>query len=277
MTGTVLTACGYADRYGLGGGHTQRAWEGGPLPSADSLSWSTVSETPFPRFGSLDGICKITLAAVEMLGMRVREPGDVLPDAAIVLGTHYGCTDSDVAFYRTLERPGGASPKLFPYTLPSTAIAHVAIRYRLGGPNACVMAGPESGLVALVEGLRLLWSGEASACVCIAADAVGSECAEVLNSGAESPSAPVCSAYALLVETVPSAERHGRSPLATIESQVDAAETPKELPKIEDLHKAMYEYVSAAARGESPLPWTIPYPEALRSQETLRITPRSSS
>jgi 3-oxoacyl-[acyl-carrier-protein] synthase II len=196
----AISAWGFADAKGFGGSRRSGAF------SLDPIRWAEVSGEPCPRFGRLDPPCKLALIATELLGLAV-SPDRVHADVGVTLGTRYGCLQTDAAFYRTLGQPEGASPMLFSYTLPSTLIAEVSIRFRLGGPNACFMAGEESGLVALWEGVRLVRRGEAGACVCIGCDAVepGPYCPE----GA-------WGASAFLVESPEHAEACGRAPLAEV-------------------------------------------------------------
>ena len=121
----------------------------------------------------MDALSKYAAIAVELLGLPPAE--SAREDMAILLGSEHGSRAADVDFFRTVPATGhcrDASPLLFTYTLPSIAIGEIAIRHRIMGPNACLMAGDESGLLALWEGARLVESGEAASCVCVGCDAI---------------------------------------------------------------------------------------------------------
>jgi len=169
MAEVTITAAGF-----FSGGRFGNERESFTAPSGNlsDVRWGEISDAPFERFGRLDGVCKSAIVAVEMLGLEAVVEGS-RSDWGITVGTEYGCVDVDVAFFKTRNQPGGASPILFPYTLPSTAIGEIAIRHRITGPNACYMAGRESGMLALREGARLVESGEASACICVGCDSIG--------------------------------------------------------------------------------------------------------
>jgi 3-oxoacyl-(acyl-carrier-protein) synthase len=141
------------------------------------------------RFGRLDLLSKLALVAVDSLGLdfetRLRHR------VGICLAARAGSLSTDVEYWRRREAPGGLSPTLFAYTLPSAALGEIAIRYRLTGPNLCLV-GRQTSL--LTEAGELIRQGEADACVCVWCDAVTPAAAELLG---EEPSAR---AGALFVE-----------------------------------------------------------------------------
>lgn len=186
-----IVSCGYVDASGFGGRLSQTCWADTP-GGEKSLRWSLFKRAPFDRFGRLDNLSKHVVAAVEMLGLPIcpEKPAD--PDVGIVLGTGEGSLEVDVNFIKSIDQVGGASPRLFTYTVPSAAIAEVAIRYRLGGPNYCIMSA-DSAAGALWQSLCLLNQGEARRCVCLCSDATG----EISPSRADF-------AYAFLMETASS-------------------------------------------------------------------------
>jgi hypothetical protein len=192
----VITACGCVNEEGFGSARAWTPWPG----AAPRPRWRTLSQRPFERFGRLDRLSRHAVAAAEMLALPLAEESRACPDTALVLGSEHGSLDVDFKFCRSMAEPGGASPTLFSYTLPSTALGEIAIRYAITGTNLCVSAGPESELLALWEGAKLVASGQAARCVCIGADAVAP------------PAAPSAAghAYAVLIE----AHAAGREPLA---------------------------------------------------------------
>jgi len=201
MIHIAITACGCVDDEGFG---SARVWTAWPQDAATPprLRWSTLSQRPFDRFGRLDLLCKAAVAAAEMLELPVPEPGESRPDTALVLGTDLGCIDVDLRFCRSMAEEGGASPKLFSYTLPSTALGELAIRHQVTGPNLCLSAGPGSGLLALWEGAKLLLAGEARCCIAIGAEAAAPPAVPE----------PILRACAFLLDRGPT----DREPLATL-------------------------------------------------------------
>ncbi len=171
MSQVVITDCACINRDGFG---TSRFWSpwspsSGPGPG---LRWRTFSQRPFARFGRLDLLCKYGVAVVEMLRLPPPTDGQTRPDVAVFLGSENGSLDVDLRFLRTIHEPGGASPALFTYTLPSTALGEIAMRHGITGPNVCFMAGPESGLLALWEGAALVAGADAAGCICLGCDAL---------------------------------------------------------------------------------------------------------
>jgi len=203
MRRVVITACGCVDEDGFGSALSWTPWPGG----VPRLRWRTFSDRAFDRFGRLDLLCKYAAAAVEMLGLPAVAEGESRPDLALLLGSNTGSFDTDVKFVRSIDEPGGASPTLFSYTLPSTALGEIAIRHRVTGPGMCVMAGPESGLLALWEGAAWVAEGGVGGCICIGCDAVSASVADVASAHA----------YAFLVLGEAAVAAQGNAPLARLE------------------------------------------------------------
>jgi len=118
-------------------------------------------DASFENFRLLDPLSRVTAIAVEALG------GGIAPDAAIVLATMQGCLWADREFERS--RSGDLRPGLFPYTLPSAAIAAVAIRHGIRGPTLCLCGPAEQ---AIEEARRILETGEAPAALVCTGDVV---------------------------------------------------------------------------------------------------------
>jgi 3-oxoacyl-[acyl-carrier-protein] synthase II len=91
---------------------------------------------------------------------------------AMVLGTAYGCHATNEDYYRGVLAggPGGASPRLFAYTLPSSPVGEVSIHYGIKGPAAAVTNGLTAGLDAIAAGLRELRQGRADRVLVAAAE-----------------------------------------------------------------------------------------------------------
>ena len=97
---------------------------------------------------------------------------------AICLAVRTSSLATDVEYWKGRDNPGGPSPTLFTYTLPSAALGELAIRHRLTGPGLCFVGGGDE-LVA--EATDLLRRGEADACVCVIADVVSPALAEMIS------------------------------------------------------------------------------------------------
>jgi hypothetical protein len=201
MADVFITAAGFVDGARFG---NPRASQVMSCRDLSHLRWGEISDAPFDRFGRLDGLCKAAMIAVEMLGLEA--PSAPRADWAISAGTEHGSVEVDAAFLATIGQPGGASPLLFSYTLPSILIGEIAIRHRITGPGGCYMAGGDSGALALWEGVNVITSGEARACLCIGCDSVSSPVSRE----------PHTEAWAFLMEKADSPAGDRTTPLAEI-------------------------------------------------------------
>jgi 3-oxoacyl-(acyl-carrier-protein) synthase len=114
------------------------------------------------RFGRMDLASQLSLLAVESFAPHF--DAFARDRIGIVLAARTGSLPTDVAYWNARNEPGGLSPTLFTYTLPSAAIGEIAIRHRLTGPNLCFVGGSEP---VLTEATEMLRSGETDACVAV--------------------------------------------------------------------------------------------------------------
>ena len=133
------------------------------------------------RFGRLDPLCQLGLTAVEDLGIDFSTQPRA--DIGICVATDAGSLSTDVQYWRTRNEPGGASPTLFVFTLPSSIIGEIAIRHGLTGPNLCLTGGKGE---LLTEAGDMIRRGEAAACVCLACDVITALAAETFQLRPES-------------------------------------------------------------------------------------------
>src|SRR6478736_6182104 len=112
------------------------------------------------RFGRMDLASQLSLLAVEPFAPHF--DAFARDRIAIVLAARTGSLPTDVAFWNARNEPGGLSPTLFTYTLPSAAIGEIAIRHRLTGPNLCFVGGSQE---VLTEAAGLIQQNEADGCV----------------------------------------------------------------------------------------------------------------
>jgi hypothetical protein len=107
------------------------------------------------RFGKLDRAAKLLA-----LGARRALAGTLVDPATtgLVLATLTGSLAADEAFDATRVRPEGASPLLFPATLPTAPAAELSLRYGLEGP---VLSVRSSVKAAFAVARLLVLSGQA--------------------------------------------------------------------------------------------------------------------
>jgi len=149
-----------ADHLGVFGPGLEHAWEK-PLRDAKA-PW--VFARPFPEFRRLEALGRFVCLAVEALDMEFPQ------GTALVFASTFGCLHADRLF--EASRHGVIRPALFPYTLPSTCLAELAIRHRVMGPTLCLSVAPGDDRTALAEARRLLAAGEAEAAVVLVGDVV---------------------------------------------------------------------------------------------------------
>jgi Beta-ketoacyl synthase, N-terminal domain len=203
----VLSAFSFVTAREFGNQIGATTWSEVGAQSGDGSSppvfrWKNISDSNYKDFGRLDPMCKMSVAAVELLSGQFE---DCSPErkkqVAIILGSSSGSLATDLQFCKTIGQPGGASPVLFSYALPSTPIAEVAIRYGFQGPNYCFLAGRGSGLLALSEGVELLLAGEAQDCLCIGCDLVTPGLTETFPEAAQGDLSGPSGAWAFLLES----------------------------------------------------------------------------
>lgn len=210
----VISAFGFVDGTDYGGSLLDGAIR--PLPPGpfDDLRWDEFSERPYKRYGRLDILSRYAAVAVELLGLVPFTESQ--SDMALVMGTEQGCLAVDLDFRNSMDQEGGGSPLLFMYTLHNACMGEIAIRYNITGPNLCLIAGEESGLSAIWEGLRLIRCGEAQSCVCLAADGLGDRVKVHKETTPTDCAESIGSAYCILVESARQAAHRGVEPLAKI-------------------------------------------------------------
>jgi len=146
---------------------------------------NSVTEADLPnarlglRFGRMDLTCQLALLAVEPLATHFES---VARDRiAIVLAARAGSLPTDVEYWRGHDGPGGPSPTLFTYTLPSAAIGELAIRHRITGPNLCFVGDGEQ---VVQESADLIQRGEADGCVCVYVNVISPALATMIGNPA---------------------------------------------------------------------------------------------
>jgi 3-oxoacyl-[acyl-carrier-protein] synthase II len=142
-----------------------------------------------PKLQRMDRLCALALVACD--GALVDAGAQPLDPAqwngeriAVVLGTAYGCHATNEEYYRGViaSGPGGASPRLFAYTLPSSPVGEISIHYGIQGPASALTPGLTAGVDVIAAGLRELSTGRADR-VLVAAAEVATPLLERLTAG----------------------------------------------------------------------------------------------
>lgn len=175
----AILAASYLGPEGFGNEQTGlRAWPA-PLLEAvrrgelEGIHWSLVSASDPSRFARMDLMCRLGLMAAELLDAGFDTmPGARRERVGVCVETFTGSLDTDVRFLQTPR------PSLFAYTLPSTLVGEVCIRYRLKGPVLCLVSPDGAGNSALAEAADWLQQNDADACICLGCEALDRGIAE---------------------------------------------------------------------------------------------------
>jgi len=158
--------------------HLQARFRKGEL--AD-LHWSLLFDSDPARFERMDLMSRLGLMAVKLLAAGLEsKPAEWRDRTGVCVETCAGSLATDLSFLQTPRA------SLFAYTLPSTVIGEICIRYRLRGPVLCLVTPPGAGPEtpgALVEAIDWLDQGEAAACLCVRSEGVDQRCADILPEG----------------------------------------------------------------------------------------------
>jgi 3-oxoacyl-(acyl-carrier-protein) synthase len=127
------------------------------------------------RFGRLDLQSQLALLAVTSL--KINFSALPLDRIGICLAAGAGSLSTDFDFWKGRNAVGGPSPTLFAYTLPSAAVAEIAIHFGLTGPNLCFVGDDK---LLLPEATDLIQRGEADSCVCVYCDVVSADAAKMI-------------------------------------------------------------------------------------------------
>jgi 3-oxoacyl-(acyl-carrier-protein) synthase len=127
-------------------------------------------EEAFPKFGRMDPLCKLAVAATQLIKKAGGFDGLNLDEVAQVGGTTAGCLEAD-ALFEASRRAGLPSPALFVYTLPSMFQGEIAIHFRLRGRCVLYSGGGVSAEQAQEVAARLVDKRRAPAALAMAADA----------------------------------------------------------------------------------------------------------
>lgn len=146
-------------------------WEQGQ-DRIEDIRRNQVLDKPYFSFGKLQIADKLAFSASSLLFKESREINN--ESTGICIGAPYGSLSTDIKYMQSLAT-GFPSPALFSATLPSSAIADIAIYYGCKGPNRVVTEGRSSGLAALNLALMILKQNKAENVIVISLSALDPE------------------------------------------------------------------------------------------------------
>jgi Beta-ketoacyl synthase, N-terminal domain len=181
---------------GIAGPLGLRPWDEGQAGPGD-VRRDQVLDKPYPAFGKLMLADRLAFAAasVALAGRQIANKDS----SAITLGISAGSLSTDMRYMESVIA-GFPSPAIFSATLPSSAIADIAIYYGLKGPNRVVAGNGASGLTALELAVSLLRTGKASTVLTLCVNAVETQDA---TSPLVGGTAAASNAFALLLSLQP--------------------------------------------------------------------------
>jgi 3-oxoacyl-[acyl-carrier-protein] synthase II len=186
-----------------------------PQPLPRPATWGVRP----PRLGRMDRYTQVALLAAHEAFVDAglhREPQDP-QGLGVVLGTGYGCHETDEEYYRGILAGGAgeASPRLFAATLPSTPAGEIAILLSAEGPSLTLAQGWDAGLAAVAEAARLCHRGAAEVVLAGGVDVLTPTLLRLLAAWGHEQGAAEGAAF-LVVERADHAARRARPPLARI-------------------------------------------------------------
>jgi hypothetical protein len=135
-----------------------------------SLHWELLFQSDPARFSRMDHLCRLGLMAVELLQANLDQLTDsVRENLGVFVETWSGSVSTDARFLKTPRA------SLFAYTLPSTVMGEICIRYRLRGPLLCLVKAAPDRTGVLPEALHWLQENPDDLALCVFAEAVDPE------------------------------------------------------------------------------------------------------
>jgi 3-oxoacyl-(acyl-carrier-protein) synthase len=182
MNDVVIHAASWLGPEGFGNDQTGlRAW---PPPLKEDLSrgelgglhWSLLSDSDPSRFLRMDLMCRLGFMAAELLGVNF----DAMPDArrdrlGVCVESFTGSLDTDIRFAQTPR------PSIFAYTLPSTVVGEICIRFRLKGPVLSLISPDTNGAGAIAEAGEWLRNDDAEMTLCLSIEAMNVSTADSIS------------------------------------------------------------------------------------------------
>ena len=173
MNDLVIQAASYLGPEGFGNDLTGlRPW---PPPFKQNLSrgelgclhWSLLSDSDPSRFLRMDLMCRLGFMAAELLAVNFDAmPGVRRDRLGVCVESFTGSLDADIRFAQTPR------PSIFAYTLPSTVVGEICIRFRLKGPVLSLISPDTNGAGAIAEAVEWLRNNDAEMTLCLGIEAM---------------------------------------------------------------------------------------------------------
>ncbi len=153
-----ILGMGWVTAAGLGSAqaHERFQWGGTTLPALRSRQFLETSHKRFGRFDTYTkagfGAIALALRSAGLQAWQEKRP------IGLVVATHHGCLETDVAYFQSALRDGGAmaSPNLFAYTLPNCMLGEASIQFGLTGPTLVTNHAGDTGMDGIHAGLDLI-------------------------------------------------------------------------------------------------------------------------
>jgi hypothetical protein len=145
-----------------------RPWNTGQAGPAD-VTREQVLDKPYLSFGKLSLPDRLAFSAASLVLSAC--PVAERESSGISLGLPAGSLSTDLRYMESVLA-GFPSPAVFSATLPSSAIADIAIFFGLKGENRVIAGGAGSGIVALDCACTMLAAGKASSVIVLSVNAV---------------------------------------------------------------------------------------------------------
>ena len=136
---------------------------------ADGQSPDILFDGSYPSFRRMDKYSRLGMTAI---ALALEDAGLAVwtdkRNIGIITSTAYGCLNTDFDYFDTVLQDNGigASPGLFSYTLPSSFMGDVAIRFGLTGSSFVIQEKPALALTCLKLALYAIASGDTDKMVC---------------------------------------------------------------------------------------------------------------
>ncbi|MFO1076623.1 MAG: beta-ketoacyl synthase N-terminal-like domain-containing protein [Planctomycetota bacterium] len=172
----VVLGVGIVDERGIAGSAgVAVAWdELGVAAPGTARTLREVFGVADPTYRRIDRMSRALVLAGEAAGLRTLLDARQREEAGLVVETDLGCLESDLRYARSLADPL-VDAAVFPYTLPSTSLGELALRFGLRGPSVCLSVAAERGGESLAEARRMLVAGEVGHAVVVSADVFDGE------------------------------------------------------------------------------------------------------
>ncbi|MBK9974120.1 MAG: hypothetical protein IPP14_05030 [Planctomycetes bacterium] len=188
-------------------------------------------DQPYPKFGRMDPLCKVAVAAAQLIQRAGGFDGLDRDQVAQCGATALGCLEVDSQFEAT-RRAGAPSPALFVYTLPSMFQGEIAIQFKLRGRCALYCCGETSGVTALATAAKWVDQGRAPAVLAIAAEAAGPAAA------AAGYGPPQTAAMAWLLAATGKGPEMGSATISETAQQLPPGQLRNGLTRLDSLHNS---------------------------------------